>query len=100
MSKYEDEVDYSEDPLEGVDIWGLDSHGEVDEMSNSDPVPGEAMPNLSALSNVEGSNTPMGEHAQYSFATPSNVDIGLWDFSLADHDTLASVENEISVHFS
>ena len=53
MSHYEDEVDYSVDPLEGVDIWGLGSHGDMVGESDLDPAPGGALPTLPELSNVE-----------------------------------------------
>ena len=90
MSSYEDEVDYSEDPLEGVDIWGLETPDEVDEMPDLDPLPEVALPAQPTQSTVEGCISPMGDLAHLTFGSPSKEDIGLWAFTQVEQDTLAS----------
>ena len=63
MSHYDDVVDYSEDPMEGVDIWGFDAQGEVANMSDLDPSPEVEVPTAPIMVNVEGCNTASGDLA-------------------------------------
>ena len=85
MDTYDDEVDYSTDPLEGVDIWGLEPDEEVDSMSDLDPLSGVVLPAQPA-STVAGSISPMGDLTELTFGSPSNEDIGLWTFPQTEQD--------------
>lgn len=99
MSHYEDEVDYSEDPLEGVDIWGLDAHDEVASMSDLDPSPEVEVNVPSELAGVEGCNSPLGDLVLFTFDSPSGADIGPLDFSQEGPDTLTDAAIGCLAHF-
>ena len=81
MSAYEDEVDYTEDPLAGVDIWGNNPHAVEEEMDDMAPVQAISAPTLPTPSDVAGGSSPIGEFDQFCFATPSLSNHCLWDFS-------------------
>jgi len=101
MSSYEEEVDCTEGPLVGVDIWGHKDL-EVGEGSNHMvSAPNILEPYLTHLATVDSITTTIGDSlAQYSFVTPSPSTDGIWGFLYPDIPNLPETDLPISSPFT
>ena len=88
MIGYEEEMDYSEDPLVGVDIWGLQEQEASDEMVDMAPTHTISAPNMSNPTSMASCSTPIGDNLEHcSFVSPSPLTGGIWSLLVTRHAT-------------